>query len=156
MIRATTPADSAELIAITQATGMFRPLEVEALEEVLADFFAMNIHDGHQSFTYEAGGKILGFAYIAPAPMTDRSWHLWWIVVRKDCQAQGVGSKLLAHAEAVIRGMMGRVLFIETGSLPHYEPTRRFYLKHGYDEHARLEEFYAPGDSMIVFRKALA
>ena len=48
-----------------------------------------------------------------------------------------------------------RVLFIETGSPPHYELTRRFYLKHGYEQHALLKDFYADGDSMVVFRKAL-
>ena len=31
--------------------------------------------------------------------MTDRTWHLWWIVVGKNIQARGVGSQLLAHAE---------------------------------------------------------
>ena len=46
------------------------------------------------------------------------------------------------------------MLFIETSSLPMYEPTRRFYLKHGYEQHALLKDFYAAGDSMVVFRKS--
>ena len=53
----------------------------------------------------------------------------------------------------LVRRQGGRVLFIETGSLPHYELTRRFYLKHGYEQHAVLKDFYAAGESMIVFRK---
>ena len=44
---------------------------------------------------------------------------------------------------------------IETSSLPHYEPTRRFYLKHGYELGATLRDFYAEGDDMVVFRKLL-
>ena len=49
----------------------------------------------------------------------------------------------------------GRVLFVETGSLPHYELTRKFYLNNGYEQHALLKDYYAAGDSMVVFRKAL-
>ncbi len=154
MIRPTTPADSAELITITEETDKFRPIEITALGEVLHDYFAHEHKAGHICVTFERDGQILGFAYYAPAPMTDRTWHLWWIVVRPDQQGGGIGGKLLRHVEEDIRRQQGRLLFIETGSQQHYEPTRRFYLKHGYDLDATLRDFYAAGDSMVVFRKA--
>ena len=155
MIRPTTPADIPTLVALTEATGKFKPLEVVALQEVLDDYFAENQGHGHRSATLEQDGVILGFAYYAPAPMTDRTWHLWWIVVRHDQQGGGIGTALLRHVEEDIRKEQGRILFIETGSQPHYEPTRRFYLKHGYELHATLHDFYAAGDGMVVFRKML-
>ena len=154
MIRPTLPADTPELLDITQKTGVFKPLEIQALREVLDDYHAQNQHDGHRSVTYEKDGRLLGFAYYAPAAMTVGTWHLWWIVVRKDLQARGLGTELLHFVEGDIVAQKGRVLFIETGSLPHYEPTRRFYLKHGYEQHALLKDFYAAGDSQVVFRKA--
>ncbi len=154
-LKPTTPEDIDALVALTEATAMFRPMEIEALREVLDDYFAANQAEGHVSLTYVEEGEILGFVYFAPAPMTDRSWHLWWIVVKATAQGQGVGGIMLNAAEAEIRNRLGRVLFIETGSMPHYEPTRRFYLKHAYERHAELRDFYAAGDSMVVFRKAL-
>jgi ribosomal protein S18 acetylase RimI-like enzyme len=76
--------------------------------------------------------------------------------VRKDAQARGVGSRLLTFVENELRSRHNaRLLFIETGSTPHYELTRAFYRKHGYEQHALLSDFYATGDSMVVFRKAL-
>jgi len=39
---------------------------------------------------------------------------------------------------------------IETSSLPHYELTRRFYLKHGYEQAAVLRDFYSDGDDMVI------
>ena len=48
------------------------------------------------------------------------------------------------------------MLFIETSSLPNYELTRTFYLKNGYDQEATLRDYYADGDSMVVFRKKLS
>jgi hypothetical protein len=45
------------------------------------------------------------------------------------------------------------LLLIETSGLPHYEPTRRFYAKHGYHVASRIADYYADGDDMVVFGK---
>jgi ribosomal protein S18 acetylase RimI-like enzyme len=87
--------------------------------------------------------------------MTDRSWYLYWIAVARDVQARGIGGRLLAQAEADIRARNGRLMFIETSSLPHSELTRKFYLKHGYTVTGILRDFYSDGDHMVVFRKRL-
>jgi ribosomal protein S18 acetylase RimI-like enzyme len=156
MIRPTTPADTDMLVALTEATGLFKPIEIVALREVLDDYHATNQADGHFAITCERADTIVGFAYYAPAPMTEGTWHLYWIAVRKDQQGKGVGTRLLRHVENEIRTThQGRVLFIDTGSLPHYELTRQFYRKNGYEQHALLRDFYAEGDSMVVFRKPL-
>ena len=157
MIRPTTPADTDTLVALTDATGLFKPIEIVALREVLADYHATNHAHGHIAITLEEADGILGFAYYGPAAMTDGTWQLWWIAVAKGQQGRGGGGQLLRHVENDLRTKhQARVLFIETGSLPHYELTRRFYRKHGYEQHALLQDFYADGDSMVVFRKRLS
>lgn len=153
MIRPTVPADTTTLVALADATGVFKPLEIQALREVLDDYFAANQAAGHRCVTGEADGAVVGFAYYAPAAMTDRTWYLYWIAVRKQLQARGLGAALLRHAEADIHAAAGRLLLIETSSLPHYELTRRFYAKHGYETAAVLHGYYADGDDMVVFRK---
>lgn len=156
MIRPTTPEESNAIVALVEATGLFKVVEVHALREVLEDFHEVNHKHDHHAFTYEeAGGAIAGFVYYAPAPMTDRTWQLWWIAVRKDLQGKGIGTQLLHFVEQEIRVRHGRLIFIETGSPPQYEQTRQFYLKHGYERHAEFKDFYADGDSMIVFRKVV-
>lgn len=155
MIRPTTPEDAPALVELTRATGFFKPLEIEALEEVLQEYFDSMAEEGHLCVTLEAGTEILGFAYWAEAAMTDRTWYLWWIAVRKDQQGRGLGGELLRYVEADIRGREGRVVFIETGSKPLYAPTRQFYLRQGYTEEALLRDFYAEGDSMVIYRKSL-
>ncbi len=156
MIRPTVSSDTAALVALARDTGVFKPHEIEALQEVLDDFHAENQDDGHYCLTCEEAGEILGFAYYAPASMTVGSWYLYWIAVKKGIQAKGLGSQLLTRVEEDIRTRQkNAVLFIETSSLPHYELTRRFYLKMGYQQEAVLRDFYGPGDSMVVFRKAL-
>ncbi len=123
---------------------------------MLSDYHAQSHAQGHIAVTAEKDGKILGYAYYAPAAMTDRTWYLYWIAVTKQTQAKGIGAKLLRHAEEDIRSRKGRVLFIETSSLPHYELTRRFYLKHGYEVTGVLRDYYGDGDDMVVFRKKMS
>lgn len=156
MMRPTLPEDTLGLLALTQGTGMFKPIEVQALREVLDDYHAMNREHGHRCITEEEQGLLRGYAYFAPAAMTDRTWYLYWIAVDKKLQGQGLGGAMLRHVEAAIRRENGRHLLIETGSVPLYEPTRQFYLRNGYQQVAVIPDYYAVGDSMVIFRKVLS
>jgi ribosomal protein S18 acetylase RimI-like enzyme len=155
MIRPTSPAETDLLVHLTDETGVFKPHEIVALREVLDEYHQANRQYGHEAVTYEDQGKPIGFAYFAPASMTDRTWYLYWIAVSKKIQAKGIGGKLLKYAEDAIRKANGRLLFIETSSLPHYDLTRKFYLKQGYETAAVLKDYYSDGDDMVVFRKRL-
>lgn len=154
-LRPSQPADSRALLAIAEGTGVFKPIEIQALGEVLSDYHAHERENGHRCVTAWREGTPIGFAYWAPAPMTDRSWHLYWIAVRRDLQSLGLGAQLLAACEAEVFAAGGRLLLIETSSLPGYEPTRRFYVRHGYETPAVIRDFYADGDDLLVFRKRL-
>ncbi len=155
MIRPTTPDDSETLIGLAAETGVFKPLEIQALREVLHDYFTTTKALGHIAVTLEQNGEILGFAYYAPVAMTDRSWSLWWIAVKKHTQARGLGGRLLKHVEQDVTAKNCRLLLIDTSSLPNYTPTRNFYIKHHYEVGSEFKDFYADGDNLIVFRKRM-
>jgi ribosomal protein S18 acetylase RimI-like enzyme len=155
MIRITTRSETDQLIALAEGTGVFKPLELDALREVLDDYHNAQDPAGHRARTLELDGQPIGFAYYAPTAMTDRTWHLYWIFVGKTSQARGLGSTLLTYAEEDIIRSGGRLFLIETSSLPSYEPTRRFYLKHGYEQAALVRDFYSDGDDLVIFRKRL-
>ena len=155
MLRPSQPADSRALLAIAEGTGVFKPIEIQALEEVLSDYHAHEHANGHRCVTAWQDDSPIGFAYWAPTPMTDRTWHLYWIAVRRDLQSLGWGARLLADCEAETLAAGGRLLLIETSSLPSYEPTRRFYTRHGYETSTVIRDFYADEDDLLVFRKRL-
>ena len=73
MIRPTIPADTPILVAMTEKTRVFKPLEIAALQEVLDDFHAGTAGEDHRCITFEQSGQAIGFAYFAPVDMTDRS-----------------------------------------------------------------------------------
>jgi ribosomal protein S18 acetylase RimI-like enzyme len=156
MIRPTGPVDTPALLALAEGTGVFKPSEIVALREVLDDYHAANASAGHRAATLLVDSRPAGFVYFAPAAMTDRGWYLWWVVVEKERQGEGLGTRLVRHAEDVARASSARYLWIETSSTPHYEPTRRFYTRLGYTQAARLPDFYADGDDLVVFAKRLS
>lgn len=154
MIRPVIEADTPVILELTAGTGFFKPLEVKALEGVLADYFASaRDHDGHRCFAWEEAECVLGFVYHAPEEMTDRTWCLWWIAVAAEQRGRGLGAKLLAFAEADVRARGGRLLVVETSDSPHYAPTRRFYLHHGYQAAGVVPDYYADGDGRAFFTK---
>jgi ribosomal protein S18 acetylase RimI-like enzyme len=155
MLRACEPSDTAALLALAEGTGAFKPHEIQVLGEVLLDYHAHEHANGHRCITAWDASGAAGFAYWAPTPMTDRSFHLYWIAVRRDLQARGWGARLLARCEEEVRAAGGRLLLIETSAQPGYAAARRFYAEHGYAAAARIADFYADGDDLIVFRKRL-
>jgi ribosomal protein S18 acetylase RimI-like enzyme len=155
MFRPITPADTETLITLTARTGYFKPVEIETLRDVLQEYHEKEHLKGHRAVAWEEEGRIIGYVYHAPREMTDRTWYLWWIAVDSTAQGRGLGSKLLAFVEADIRERNGRLLLVETATLPDYEPTRRFYIKHGYTLAATIQDYYADGDGMALFGKRL-
>ncbi len=153
MIRPATEADIDAILALTESTGYFKPLELEALAGVLADYFAETRDAGHRAFVWDEAGRVLGYVYHAPEEMTDNTWCLWWIAVASDQQGRGLGAKLLSFAEDDIRAHGGRLIVVETADTPLYEPTRQVYLKRGYTAAGTVPHYYADDDGKAIFTK---
>lgn len=48
-----------------------------------------------------------------------------------------------------------RMLLVETSGLTSFKQTRTLYTKCGYEEEARIRDFYVAGDDKVVFCKVL-
>lgn len=155
MIRPTTPDDTAVLIALADTTGLFGMNQLEELGEMLSDYFSAN-SDSDRFWIVDDDNGAVGVAYCEMERMTDGTWNLQLIAIQPDRQGQGRGATLLGYVEQTLTAGGGRVLLVETSGLPDFERTRAFYRKCGYDEEARIRDFYKAGDDKIVYRKALS
>ena len=153
MIRPTTPDDTTALITLADATGLFQPDQLEELSEMLSDYFRDNSDD--RLWITDDDKGVVGVAYCEKDRMTDETWNLQLIAIRPDCQGQGRGATLLRYVEQMLTARGGRVLLVETSGLPDFERTRTFYRKCGYEEEARIRDFYTAGDDKITYRKLL-
>jgi GNAT superfamily N-acetyltransferase len=148
------PDDTTALIAIADEIGLFQPNQLKELSEMLVDYFGGNSNSDHFWITDDDDGPV-GVAYCEPEPMTNQTWNLQLIAIRPDRQGQGRGATLLRYVEQTLKVRGGRMLLVETSGLPGLERTRAFYAKCGYEEEARIRDFYAAGDDKVVFRKVL-
>jgi GNAT superfamily N-acetyltransferase len=155
VIRPTEPRDTRAILALATRTGVFKPHEIQAIDDVLAQYHATHNKLDHRAITFEEHGEVLAFAYYSPAPMTDRTWYLDWMAVTKQTQARGIGTRLMKYIEDDVRSRRGRILLVETSSVPYYDLTRKFYEKHGYERGAVINDFYADDDSMVLYQKRL-
>ena len=154
MIRPAIPDDKKALMTIAEAISLFRPQELEELGSMLVEYFNGNLGSDHFWITYDDGGPV-GVAYYAPEPYADGTWNLYFIAVHPERQGEGLGAKLMRHVEQILAERGERLLLVETSGLPNFERIRAFYHKQGYEEEARIREFYRAGDDKIIFRKIL-
>jgi len=155
-IRRTTAEHRNVLLKLVEATGFFRPDEVETAREVVNEAIKHGENGHYQSFTaIDADGSPAGWICYGSTPCTIGTFDIYWIAVEAGRQSRGIGSKLLFFAEDRIRKQGGRLAVAETSSQPRYEPTRRFYIRNGYALSARIPDFYAPDDDKLVYTKSL-
>ena len=157
-IRPAVRPDTPALIDLAIATGLLLPDETGFLQEVLDNLHAGRPGAGHQVHVWagEQTGPPAGVVYFGPNATGERTWGLLWISVAPERQGGGIGGELVRFAEARIREAGGRLVIIDTSSLPRFEATHAFYGKHGYEEVARIPDFYADGDSKVIFAKRMA
>jgi ribosomal protein S18 acetylase RimI-like enzyme len=151
MIRPVKPDDLAGLKSVIDANGLFPS---ELLEDMLAGYFDGTASDDMWLVDDDTGP--VAVAYYAPERMTEGTWNLYLIAVHPDRQGRGCGTALLRHVEQALAARGERILLVETSGLPDFKRTRAFYRKCGYDEEARIRDFYKADEDKIVFRKALA
>jgi ribosomal protein S18 acetylase RimI-like enzyme len=149
-IRAITPNDLPDLKVVIEANDLFPS---DMLDEMISGYFN-NESESEFWFTCE-DSKPVAIAYCALERMTEGTWNLYLIAVHPDHQKQRIGTSILQYIEQMLAARGERILLVETSSLETFESTREFYRKCGYDEEARIREFYQAGEDKIVFRKSL-
>ena len=150
--RADDPQKVARLVA---ATGFFRPDEIAIAAELVTERLQRGAASGYEFLFAEQGERLLGYTCFGAIPCTLGSYDLYWISVDPERQRAGIGKLLLERTEDLIRRAQGRKLYIETSSREQYTPTRAFYTRCAYRQEAVLADFYAPGDSKVIFSKSL-
>ena len=158
IIRVAILNDLAAIKAIAVAAKMFTSEEAEFFDEMLGGFVDGTMPESQWLVLEDSFVHVRGAAYYSPEPFADRMWNLYFIAVDPTVQGRGFGAALMTHVETELRqkgGDEARVLIVETSSTEQYARTREFYAKIGYDEEARVRQFYGPDDHTVMFWKSL-
>jgi len=149
------PSDPEAVLQIVRSSGFFSSAEVEVAHELVCDGLA-NAQSSSYRFLFAQYRKVVvGYTCYGLIPATAGSYDLYWIAVTDQMRGRGLGKNLLQKTENLIRSLKGRRLYAETSSRDLYLPTRLFYEKCRYLREAVLVDFYAPGDSKMIYCKIL-
>lgn len=157
-IRYSLPRDRAAIIEILKDTRFFYEDEIVVATEVLDDALAKGPQGDYQSLVFEdkaGAGGVLGWVCFGATPCTQGTFDIYWLAVSPAAQGRGIGRALMAETESRIAARGGRLAIVETAGRAAYAPTRAFYQRIGYEEAARVADFYAPGDDKVIFLKRL-
>lgn len=150
-IRMITKSDIPALKIVLESIELFPS---EMLEDMISDYLT-NEDSQDIWFATEQNKSPVSIGYCAPEKMTEGTFNLYAIGVRKDLQGQGIGSKMMDFIEQHLREMGHRVLIVDTSGTDDFKLTRKFYEKLAYDKEAVIRDFWDEGDDKIVFRKKL-
>ena len=140
---------------LVQSSGFFSATEIELACELAEDRLEHGRQSSYQFLFAEDNEQLIGYTCYGLIPATAGSYDLYWIVVSETLRGQSFGKSLLQKTESLIRNDGGTRLYAETSSRSQYAPTHRFYENCGYIAEAVLKDFYAPGDSKIIYTKVL-
>jgi ribosomal protein S18 acetylase RimI-like enzyme len=149
------PTDIEAIERIVRLSGVFTSAEIEIALELPEEKLAKGTASSYEFLFAEDEKHILGYTCFGLIPMTFASYDIYWIAVGEHLRGQGIGKKLLAKSENIIFSLSGRRIYVETSSRNEYKPAHKFYDSCDYHIESILKDFYADGDSKIIYLKEL-
>jgi len=153
-IRSMTAVDYSVVKSILEDTPEFNAIDLAVAYEVIKDYLE-DPESGYITLVAEIDNQIKGYVCYGFNTSTQSTWDIYWMAVSRSSRGQGIGTKLLAAAENNIRAAKGTLMIIETSSTPLYDKTNRLYLYLGWKLDARIKDYYAPGDDLLIYEKRI-
>ncbi len=151
-----TASDPERVRRLVDLTGFFHPDEVAVAEELVQERLTRGDESGYHFLIAEQYGRLVGYTCYGPIPCTRNSYDLYWIAVHPEFHRKGLGRRLIAETEALIRKGGGDRIYVDTSQRDQYASTRAFYESCGYRLEAVLKDFYAPDDGKVIYCKVLS
>lgn len=133
---------------------VFPPQEIDIALEVI-DSYLSGSPDYIIKVAVDETDRVLGYICYGKIPLTDALWDVYWIVVGREFQGKGIASCLMEFMEGDLMAKRARAIMVETSSISDYSPARDFYVRKGFNEVCRIEDFYAEGNDKVIYRKNL-
>jgi N-acetylglutamate synthase-like GNAT family acetyltransferase len=102
-------------------------------------------------------GQVIGVVGAKPIENTIGSFGLSWTYLQRSERRSGKGSQMLTWIIEIMREMGGRKAFVHTSDYQDpedgdiYFDAREAYMRAGFIQEIRQPDYYAPGESMLVY-----
>ncbi len=151
-IRAVQKTDFKSMLTLLKEIPLFTKDETDVVLELLDIYLNNKNNKDYLFFVTEEENHDLGsFICFGPTAMTDGTYDLYWIGTSNRYEKRGLAKQLVNYMIDYLRERKGRIIRVETASKDSYSGTKAFYDRINFKEEARLADFYAPGDDLIMF-----
>ncbi|MFO7811878.1 MAG: GNAT family N-acetyltransferase [Pelovirga sp.] len=147
------PSDRPWLERILISCNAFTSAEVACALELLDSVLNNPDQQDYEVIIAEADSRVAGYVLFGAVPLTHGNYDLYWIATDPELHGKGFGRQLMEETERRLQARDARMLCLETSSQEFYQRTRHFYQQGGYQEEARICDFYRPGDDRITYVK---
>ena len=149
------PTDEAEIMACTQAAGVFSGAEVATVAELFAGYMDDPQVSGYNFLVCRDAERLYGFACWGPTDLTAGTTDLYWICTHPDAQGRGVARALFTTVESAVRAIGRWQIVIWTSSKADYLPAQRFYSQMQCTLVAQIADYYAVADDLCIYVRRL-
>jgi ribosomal protein S18 acetylase RimI-like enzyme len=156
--RSLTPEDRPRIAALLATLDAFTADEQAVALELVDARLARPELDDYRFIlsTDESTGRLAGYLCYGKTPMTRSTYDLYWIATNAEFARSGIARGLLTSLEADLAMQGGGTLRVETGSREGHGAAVRFYDATGFSRAGLIEDFYAPGDDLIIYAKRVS
>ena len=126
----------------------------EMLDDMISDYLN-NPETEEIWFTETENDKPISIGYCAPEKLTEGTYNLYAIGVRKDIQSSGTGRRMMSFIENYLKENGQRILIVDTSGTDEFKLAREFYDKLVYNKEAVIRDFWQEGDDKVVYWKKL-
>ena len=156
-IRPADPADRDALCALVAAAGVFSDEEVACAQDIIDEALAEPGPQNYQILVAELpeSGTLVGYACYSRTPFTRAASDLYWLATHPQHRRGGAARRLIAAMETELRRQGIIHVRVETSGTGGYSAARSFYESLGYENIARIPDFYKPDDALYTYYKRL-
>lgn len=156
-IRPAHPADRDALCALVTAAGVFSDEEIACAHDIIDDALSDPRPDNYQILVAELPdeGLLVGYACYSRTPFTRAASDLYWLATHPQYRRGGAARRLILAMESELQQQGVIHVRVETSGTGGYSAARSFYESLGYDNIARIPDFYKPGDALYTYYKRL-
>lgn len=157
LIRPAKQPDRDALCTLVESAGVFSAEEITTARELIDQALENPSLDNYQILLAEhvGSGHVVGYACYARTPFTRAASDLYWLATHPGHRRGGVARQLIATMEADLQRARVEHVRVETSGTGGYSAARSFYDRCGYQNIARIPDFYKPGDDLYTYYKRL-
>jgi ribosomal protein S18 acetylase RimI-like enzyme len=148
-------ADFLRIRSLVKGTGVFIEEEMDVAVELAQISLEKGPEKSGYNFIFLEEEELLGYICYGRTPFTRFTYDLYWIVVNKTAQRQGIAKQLMKLLAEALKEEPQAQIVAETSGLLSYEAARRFYINNGFVESACLPDFYDINNSKLIYIKKL-